>query len=249
MQARLGLWVWSLGWEDALEEGMATHSSVLACRTPRTEEPGGLQSTGSQRAGQAWSTLALTLPPACGDEKPRVLQGTSSPTAQLAVSLQLRSSGGRGGNGGCFLNIPASPFSQQETPEHLADVYLVPALLPFPGDCSAAEATGTPGTLFLGSPRVSQLRTRSSQVSGEVLWKNTDAWQQACPAVGILAFLTWLSPLTGVKRCEEFLRFHRITVITPTSSLVDSSFTCSSAGDKLSCGSHTFCRGFAAVGN
>ena len=81
---------------------------------------------------------------------------------------------GGGGDGGCFLNIPASPFSQQETPEHLADVYLVPALLPFPGDCSAAEATGTPGTLFLGSPRVSQLRTRSSQVSGEVLWKNAD---------------------------------------------------------------------------
>ena len=36
--------VGSLGWEDALEEGMATHSSILAWRTPRTEEPGGLQS-------------------------------------------------------------------------------------------------------------------------------------------------------------------------------------------------------------
>ena len=76
MQARLGLWVWSLGWEDALEEGMATHSSVLACRTPRAEEPGGLQPTASQRAGQDWSALAPTLPPACGDEEPRVPQGT-----------------------------------------------------------------------------------------------------------------------------------------------------------------------------
>ena len=34
--------------EDPLEEGMATHSSVLAWRIPRTEEPGGLQSMGSQ---------------------------------------------------------------------------------------------------------------------------------------------------------------------------------------------------------
>ena len=36
-------------WEDRLEEGMATHSSILAWRIPWTEEPGGLQSMGSQR--------------------------------------------------------------------------------------------------------------------------------------------------------------------------------------------------------
>ena len=36
----------SLGWEDFLEKGMATHSSILAWRIPRTEEPGGLQSMG-----------------------------------------------------------------------------------------------------------------------------------------------------------------------------------------------------------
>ena len=39
----------SLGWEDPLEEGKATHSSVLAWRIPGTEEPGGLQSRGLQR--------------------------------------------------------------------------------------------------------------------------------------------------------------------------------------------------------
>ena len=39
----------SLGWEDALEKEMATHSSTLACRIPRTEEPGGLQSMELQR--------------------------------------------------------------------------------------------------------------------------------------------------------------------------------------------------------
>ena len=41
-------WVQSLGREDPLERGMVTHSSILAWRMPWTEEPGGLQSTGSQ---------------------------------------------------------------------------------------------------------------------------------------------------------------------------------------------------------
>ena len=42
-------WVSSLGWKDPLEEGMATHSSILAWRIPWTEEPGGLQSMGLLR--------------------------------------------------------------------------------------------------------------------------------------------------------------------------------------------------------
>ena len=41
--------VQSLSWEDPLEKGMATHSSILAWRIPWTEDPGGLQSMGSQR--------------------------------------------------------------------------------------------------------------------------------------------------------------------------------------------------------
>ena len=44
-------WVQSLGQEDPLEKEMATHSNILAWRIPWTEEPGGLQSTGSQRVG------------------------------------------------------------------------------------------------------------------------------------------------------------------------------------------------------
>ena len=44
-------WVQSLGWEDPLEEEMATHSSILAWRIPWTEETGGLPSMGSQRVG------------------------------------------------------------------------------------------------------------------------------------------------------------------------------------------------------
>ena len=46
------VWVPSLGWEDPLEEGKATHSIVLAWRFPSTEESGGLLSVGLQRVGQ-----------------------------------------------------------------------------------------------------------------------------------------------------------------------------------------------------
>ena len=42
-------WVRSLGWEDPLEEGMTTHSSILPWKIPMNEEPGELQSMGSQR--------------------------------------------------------------------------------------------------------------------------------------------------------------------------------------------------------
>ena len=44
-------WAQTLGQEDALEKGMATHTSILAWRIPWTEEAGGLQSMGSQRVG------------------------------------------------------------------------------------------------------------------------------------------------------------------------------------------------------
>ena len=50
------IWVRSLGREDPLEEGMTTHSSILAWRIPRKEEPGGLQSTGLQRVRHYWAT-------------------------------------------------------------------------------------------------------------------------------------------------------------------------------------------------
>ena len=46
----------SLGWEDLLEKGMFTHSSILAWRIPWTEEPGGLQSMQLQRVGHDLAT-------------------------------------------------------------------------------------------------------------------------------------------------------------------------------------------------
>ena len=50
----------SLGWEDPLEKGMATHSSILAWRMPWTEEPHRLQSIASHRVGHNWSRWAYT---------------------------------------------------------------------------------------------------------------------------------------------------------------------------------------------
>ena len=58
--------VQSLGWEDPLEKEMATHSSTLAWRIPWREEPGRLQSMGSQRVGHDWATsLSLSLSQGC----------------------------------------------------------------------------------------------------------------------------------------------------------------------------------------
>ena len=51
MQEAQEMRVSSLGWEDLLEEEMATHSSIFAWRIPWTQEPGGLQSMGLQRVG------------------------------------------------------------------------------------------------------------------------------------------------------------------------------------------------------
>ena len=59
-------WVWSLGQEDSLEKGMATHSSILAWRIPWTEEPGRLQSMGSQKVRHDWATFTFTCCPEAG---------------------------------------------------------------------------------------------------------------------------------------------------------------------------------------
>ena len=56
-------WVWSLAWEDPLEEGMATCSSTLAWRIPMDREPGGLQSMELQRVGHDWATKHNTTCP------------------------------------------------------------------------------------------------------------------------------------------------------------------------------------------
>ena len=66
MQETQEMQVQSLGWEDPLEDGMATHS-----RISWTEEPGGLQSIGSQRGGHDWSDLAVLTLSASHFTKPK----------------------------------------------------------------------------------------------------------------------------------------------------------------------------------
>ena len=61
LPAMQGTRVWSLGREDPLENGMATHSSTLGWRMLGTEEPGGLQSMGLQRVGHNWVTHTRCL--------------------------------------------------------------------------------------------------------------------------------------------------------------------------------------------
>ena len=57
--------VWSLGGKGTLYEEMATHSSSLSWEIPWTEEPGGLQPTGSQRIGHDWATNTHRYPQEC----------------------------------------------------------------------------------------------------------------------------------------------------------------------------------------
>ena len=59
-------WVWSLGWEDPLEKGMATHSSMLPGESVWTEEPDRLQSLGSQRIRHDWETKHSSARTECG---------------------------------------------------------------------------------------------------------------------------------------------------------------------------------------
>ena len=54
-------WVQSLGWEDLLEKGMASHSSILAWRIPRTEEPGKLFSPWSHKESYTTEQLSFSL--------------------------------------------------------------------------------------------------------------------------------------------------------------------------------------------
>ena len=79
-------WVRSLGQEDPLEKEMATHSSLLAWRTPWTEKPGGLQSRGSQRVGHAQSDRAHTRRPQCArQDSPRKSVLRSYPRAGVGA--------------------------------------------------------------------------------------------------------------------------------------------------------------------
>ena len=82
------LWVQSLGWEDPLEEEIATHSSILARKIPWTEEPGGLQSMGLQ--SQTWlSDWTTSTPLYMWAARLFVTQWTVTHQAPLSMVLSL----------------------------------------------------------------------------------------------------------------------------------------------------------------
>ena len=72
----------SLGREDPLEKGTATHSSILAWRIPWTEEPGGLQSMGWQRVGHDWVTKHSTCFSVHGILPARILELVDMPSSR-----------------------------------------------------------------------------------------------------------------------------------------------------------------------
>ena len=85
--------VWFLGRDDPLEKEMGTHSSILAWRIPWMEEPGRLQSTGSQRVGHNWATSLSNhrtkiQPPASGKLQLLAWYGKTQPTPSRSTSFR-----------------------------------------------------------------------------------------------------------------------------------------------------------------
>ena len=85
MQEMQDTWVQSLGWEDLLEEGMATHSSILAWKIPWTEEPSGLQSMRSQWVRHNWAPTHIQEE----EETLITVSGSLSPEGQNTARKQL----------------------------------------------------------------------------------------------------------------------------------------------------------------
>ena len=82
------MWVQSLGQEDPLEQEMATHSSILAWRIPRTEEPGGLQSMRLQRVATQPKRLGKHAQ-SQRTSRPKLLGATESRNRQNHLSFQI----------------------------------------------------------------------------------------------------------------------------------------------------------------
>ena len=82
-------WVQSLGQEDSLEKGMAIHSSILSWRIPWTEEPGGLQSRGSQRVGHNWEANTHTHTHIQGSIEAQDYKIMSSPWKKMKIIFMI----------------------------------------------------------------------------------------------------------------------------------------------------------------
>ena len=105
-------WVRSLGWEDPLEKEMATHSSILDWEIPWTEEPGGLQSMGSQRVRHDWAcTHTHTHTHTRRNDDQRITFDAVSPATNCMTLGKLHLSQ--------FLVLWNDPIMDPPTPNHL----------------------------------------------------------------------------------------------------------------------------------
>ena len=92
MQETQEMQVWFLGWEDPLEKEMATHSSILDWKIPWSEEPGRLQSMGSQKVRHDWATKQYsTLPESRNDITFSEHTASEEPNQNRILSLHILS--------------------------------------------------------------------------------------------------------------------------------------------------------------
>ena len=103
----------SLDQEDPLEEGMATHSSILAWRIPRTEEPGGLQSMGSQRVRHD-----LLNNNSANLNSPKILSGCLVSLRALQGGSVVKNSPANAGDSGSISGSGISPGGGNGNPVH-----------------------------------------------------------------------------------------------------------------------------------
>ena len=139
----------SLDWEDPLKKGMATYSSILVWRNPWTEEPGRLQSMGSQRVGHDWGTNPLTFTLQQSDRAKvthKLLSAVTAPTVNLTWSCSQ----------GFFLYyfcLPAPCSSlvifSGELQRMLVGTSALTHLVAFIFSHHTVQITGKPGKVFL----------------------------------------------------------------------------------------------------
>ena len=121
-------WVQSLGWEDPLEKEVATHSSIIAWKILWTEEPGELQSMGSQTVGHDWVTNTYLL----------TYLLTALPTSQPKLCLTIKSKEVNSkGKIGCLwrcrpregfteeMTLKLSMYKLREKTAHVEKIYLI----------------------------------------------------------------------------------------------------------------------------
>ena len=153
----------SLGQEDPLEKGMATHSSILAWRIPWTEEPGGLQLMGLQRVRHDCATKQQTSACTCACESLSHVRLFATP---WSVSHQAPLSMGFSRQG-YWSGLPFPSLGNLPNPGNFPNPGTEPSSLALEADCLPAEPPGKPlgATVLASNPHLLHLLRSEPQVS------------------------------------------------------------------------------------